>query len=109
MPDPSCNPYLALAVMLAPGLDGIEQKLDPGAGQQEHLQDEPPRAAAPADRRAAAATCSEALDELEKDDVVRDALGEHIFKHFVEAKREEWFDYIRQVSPWEVERYLAGY
>ena len=54
MPDPSCNPYLALAVMLRAGLDGIEKKLDPGpADQQEHLQDEPPRAAAPADRRAA--------------------------------------------------------
>ena len=42
-------------------------------------------------------------------DLVRETLGDHIFNHFVEAKREEWFDYIRQVSPWEVERYLAAY
>ena len=52
---------------------------------------------------------SDALDELEKDDLIRETLGDHIFNHFVEAKREEWFDYIRQVSPWEVERYLAAY
>ena len=52
---------------------------------------------------------SEALDELEKDDLVRETLGEHIFQHFVEAKREEWFDYIKHVSPWEIERYLAAY
>ena len=107
MPDPSCNPYLALAVMLRAGLDGIEQKLDPGpAGEQEHLQDEPPRAAAPADRRAAG-NLSEALDELEKDDLMRETLGEHMFEHFVAAKREEWLDYIKHVSPWEIERYPA--
>ena len=49
---------------------------------------------------------SEALDELEKDDLVRETLGEHLFEHFVAAKREEWLDYIKHVSPWEVDRYL---
>ena len=52
---------------------------------------------------------SDALDALEKDDLLRDALGEHIFEHFLEAKREEWFEYSRQVSPWERERYLKVY
>ena len=52
---------------------------------------------------------SEALDELEKDDLVREALGDHIFEHFLEAKREEWHDYIRHVSPWEIDRYLNVY
>ena len=52
---------------------------------------------------------SEALDELEKDDLVRDTLGDHLFQHFIEAKREEWLDYIKHVSPWEVDRYLAVY
>ena len=109
MPDPSCNPYLALAVILRSGLDGIEKQLDPGPPvnkniykmshrERRHLRiDELPM------------NLSEALDELEKDDLVRETLGDHIFNHFVEAKREEWFDYIRQVSPWEVERYLAAY
>ena len=52
---------------------------------------------------------STALDALEKDDLVRDTLGDHIFTHFVAAKREEWFDYIKQVTPWETDRYLTAY
>ena len=109
MPDPACNPYLALAVMLRAGLDGIEKNIDPGPPinkniftmshrERRHLRiDELP------------GNLSEALDELEKDDLVRDTLGEHIFEHFLAAKREEWHDYIRHVSPWETTRYLGVY
>ena len=109
MPDPSCNPYLALAVMLRSGLDGIDKKVDPGPPinkniftmshrERRHLRiDELP------------GNLSEALDELEKDDLVRDTLGEHTFEHFLAAKREEWLDYIKHVSPWEVDRYLGVY
>jgi glutamine synthetase len=109
MPDPSCNPYLALAVMLRAGLDGIEKKIDPGPPvnknifamshrERRHLRiDELPQ------------NLSEALDELEKDDIVRETLGDHLFEHFVTAKREEWLDYIKHVSPWEVGRYLELY
>ena len=109
MPDPSCNPYLALAVMLAAGLDGIERQMDPGPPvnknifkmslrERRHLRiDELP------------ANLSEALEALEKDDLMRETLGDHIFQHFVEAKREEWDDYIRHVSPWERDRYLKVY
>ncbi len=109
MPDPACNPYLALAVMLRSGLDGIDKKVDPGPPinkniftmshrERRHLRiDELP------------GNLSEALDELEKDSLVRDTLGEHLFEHFVAAKREEWHDYIRHVSPWEVDRYLSVY
>src|SRR5258706_11081580 len=52
---------------------------------------------------------SEALDELEKDDLVRDTLGEHLFEHFVEAKREEWLEYIKHLSPWGIHRSLRIY
>jgi len=109
MPDPSCNPYLALAVMLRAGLDGIEKKTDPGPPinkniftmshrERRHLRiDELP------------GNLSEALDELEKDALVRDTLGGHLFEHFLAAKREEWLDYIKHVSPWETERYLGIY
>jgi glutamine synthetase len=109
MPDPSCNPYLALAVMLRAGLDGIEKNVDPGPPvnknifrlshrERRHLRiDELP------------GNLSEALDELEKDDLVRETLGGHLFEHFVAAKREEWLDYIKQVTPWEIERYLRVY
>jgi glutamine synthetase len=109
MPDSSCNPYLALAVMLRAGLDGLEKRIDPGPPinkniftmshrERRHLRiDELP------------GNLSEALDELERDDLVRDTLGDHLFQHFIEAKREEWLDYIKHVSPWEVDRYLTVY
>ena len=51
-------------------------------------------------------TLGEALDELERDEVIRDALGDHIFEHYLDAKRAEWDEYRTQVSDWEVERYL---
>ena len=109
MPDPAANPYLALAVMLRAGLDGIEKKIDPGPPinkniykmshrERRHLRiDELP------------GNLSEALDAMEKDDLVGATLGDHITTHFLEAKREEWADYIRHVSPWEHERYLKIY
>jgi len=109
MPDPSANPYLALAVQLAAGLDGIERKLVPPDPVNKNIFtmsfrerrkfriDELPR------------DLHEALNELEKDDVIRAALGEHIYERFVEAKREEWQEYIGQVSEWELKRYLGQY
>ena len=109
MPDPSCNPYLALAVMLRAGLEGLDKQLDPGPPvnkniyrmshrERRHLRiDELP------------GNLSEALDELEKSDLMRETLGDHIFDHFEDAKRAEWDSYIRHVSPWEVERYLNTY
>ena len=109
MPDPSCNPYLAFAAMLRAGLDGVDRGLDPGPPvnknisemshrEKRHLRiDDLPR------------NLSKALDELEKSDLMRDTLGEHVFEHFLAAKRAEWDSYIRQVSPWELERYLGTY
>jgi glutamine synthetase len=52
---------------------------------------------------------SEALDNLERDEVVSGALGEHILNHFLEAKRAEWAEYISRVQPWEVDKYLESY
>ena len=109
MPDPSANPYLALSVQLAAGLDGLERRLVPPdpvdknifemsyRERRKHRIDELPR------------DLHEALDYLDKDELVRDALGPHIYERFVEAKREEWQEYIGQVSEWERERYLAAY
>jgi glutamine synthetase len=51
----------------------------------------------------------EALEELERDEVVRDALGEHVFGHFIEAKRAEWDDFRLHVSQWELDRYLEAF
>jgi glutamine synthetase len=109
MPDPSCNPYLALAVMLRSGLDGIEQKIDPGPPINKNIYKMSHRERRHLKIDELPGNLNEALDELEKDDLVRDTLGDHIFEHFVAAKREEWFDYIKHVSPWEVDRYLSAY
>jgi glutamine synthetase len=109
MPDPSCNPYLALAVMLRAGLEGIGKKIDPGPPVNKNIYKMSYRERRHLKIDELPGDLSEALDELEKDDLMRETLGEHIFTHFVEAKREEWFDYIKQVSPWEVERYLGVY
>jgi glutamine synthetase len=109
MPDPSCNPYLALAVMLRAGLDGIDRGIDPGPPVNKNIYKMTHRERRHHKIDELPGNLSEALDALEKDDLVKDTLGEHIYNHFVEAKREEWFDYIRQVSAWETDRYLSAY
>jgi len=109
LPDPAANPYLALLVQLAAGLDGITEKLDPGDPINKNIArmsyrerrryriDQLPR------------DLHEALDYLEKDRVIRDALGEHIYERYLEAKHEEWSEYIEHVSTWEIDRYLGRY
>jgi glutamine synthetase len=109
MPDPSANPYLALGVQLAAGLDGIRRKLLPPdpvnkniftmtyREKRHHRIDDLPR------------DLHEALNCLEKDQVILDALGEHIASRYVEAKRSEWAEYISQVSEWEIRKYLGQY
>ena len=109
MPDPSCNPYLAFAVMLRAGLDGIDQKMDPGPPVNKNIYQMSHRERRHLRIDDLPASLSDALDELEKDELIRDTLGEHIFQHFLEAKREEWDDYIRHVSSWETDRYLRVY
>jgi glutamine synthetase len=109
MPDPSCNPYLAFAVMLASGLDGIDQQIDPGPPVNKNIYTMSHRERRHLRIDELPANLSEALDALEKDDLMRDTLGEHIFQHFLEAKREEWYEYSRHVSAWERDRYLKVY
>ncbi len=109
MPDPSCNPYLALAVMLRAGLDGIEKRTDPGPPVNKNIYTMSQRERRHLKIDELPANLSEALDCLEKDDLVRDTLGEHITTHFIEAKRGEWQDYLTQVTPWELRRYLTVY
>jgi len=109
MPDPSCNPYLAFAVMLRAGLDGIDQQSDPGPPVNKNIYKMSHRERRHLRIDELPSNLSEALDELEKSALMKDTLGEHIFDHFIAAKREEWSDYMRHVSPWEVERYLNTY
>jgi len=109
MPDPACNPYLAFAVMLAAGLDGLRRELPPPPPVSGNVYRMSARERARLKIRSLPANLGEAVDVLEKDKVLREALGEHIFQHFLEAKRREWAEYIAAVHPWEVDRYLATY
>jgi glutamine synthetase len=106
-PDPSCNPYLAFAVMLAAGLDGIRRNLSVPEATEENLY------LADTTRRSRLDILPEslnlALDELEKDEVIRKALGAHLVERFVSAKRQEWDEYRLEVTSWELDNYLSKY
>jgi glutamine synthetase len=108
-PDPSSNTYLAFAAMIAAGLDGVEKGMELADPVEESLFEMDAAQIAAKSIKELPGTLGEALDELEKDDVIREALGDHVFDHFVAAKREEWDDYRTQVSDWEVERYLEQF
>jgi glutamine synthetase len=109
VPDPACNPYLALAVMLASGLDGVEKKIEPGEPINKNIFEMSERQKRRLKIKQLPANLSEALDNLEKDAVVKEALGGHILDNYLRAKRQEWAEYISKVHPWEQERYLEAY
>ncbi len=108
-PDPSCNPYLAFAVMLAAGIDGIENQTqlpEPVEENLYHFTDEDLK------RRnipTLPATLGEAVQELSNDEVVRAALGDHVAERLIEAQTSEWGEFRRHVSSWERDRYLEVY
>ena len=107
-PDPSANPYLAFAVMLAAGLSGIREGLVP----DEPLDDRGASAAGASVERCGKAgplpmTLGEAVERFESSALMKQVLGEHIHSYLVKTKRAEWMDYLRHVSQWELERYLA--
>lgn len=105
-PDGSSNPYLVLAAMLAAGLDGVEKKLQPPAPIEESAYEFTPEDLAERGIGVLPGSLAEALQELEKDGVLRNALGEHAYKAFMRAKRREWDEYRMQVSAWEWNRYF---
>jgi len=106
-PDPSCNPYLALAVMLKAGLDGVKRKLLPPAQVESNLYEMTSAERQSLGVESLPANLYEALQELEKSAVIQEALGPHIFERFLDAKRMEWDKYRVQVHSWEIERYLS--
>lgn len=105
-PDPSANPYLSFAVMLAAGLDGIEKKLTPPPPAEEDLYH---MDGSRSGLNTLPGDLGEAIEELRKDEVIQAALGQHVFERYVEAKTLEWNEYRIQVTEWELERYLTIY
>jgi glutamine synthetase len=108
-PDPMANPYLAFAVMLAAGLDGIDNKLPAPAPVEENIFEFTDETAAARGITTVAKSLMEALDELQKDTVIREALGDYCVEKIVEAKTAEWDSYRMSVSQWELNRYLEVY
>ena len=108
-PDPSCNPYLALAVLIHAGLDGIEREIDcPGPVRENIYEfDEQKREEYGIDTLPT--NLGEAVEALEDDEVVLDALGPHVSEKFVEAKTQEFSEYLVEVSEWELDRYLEKF
>ena len=95
-------------MMLAAGLDGVDRGLELGDPVEESLYEMTPSAFR-AGHPELPGTLGEALDELEADEVIREALGEHVFSRFVDAKRAEWDEYRTQVTEWELDRYLEAF
>lgn len=105
-PDPSANPYLALAVCLAAGLDGIRKQIMPPAAVVKNVYEMRLDEKKAEGIEALPATLSEAVDELEKDEYILEVLGDHISRNYIAAKRTEWAEYTSQVTDWEIEQYL---
>jgi glutamine synthetase len=103
-PDPACNPYLAFAVIVAAGLDGVRRELEPPAevtADLGRMSDQ--------ERRAAGIpslpdSLEEAVRAMERSELVAEALGEHVFEWFIRNKREEWEGYRAYVTAWELDR-----
>jgi glutamine synthetase len=111
--DGSCNPYLAAAALLAAGMDGIESGLDAGEPNAENLYTIPEAELRSRGLESLPANLLEAIGELEGDDVLRTALGrgreEDYVDYFARVKRDEWFRYHEQVTPWEIREYLTRF
>ena len=108
-PDPSCNPYLELAVCLAAGLDGIEKGMTPPDEVTENIfvMDETARKAHGID--SLPGSLEEAIHAMEADQLILDTLGEHVVANYLDGKRREWDEYRTRVSSWEREKYIINY
>ena len=108
-PDPSCNPYLAFAVCLAAGLDGIEKGMTPPAEITDNIfaMDDATRQANGIDNLPG--SLIDAVEELKKDEVIKETLGEHVYSQYVAGKVKEWDAFRTHVSDWEISSYIVDY
>ena len=101
--------YLALAAALGAGLDGIKNQMQPPAPVNKNIYAMSARERSRSKIGTLPGDLNEAIAALEKDEVIREALGSHIANHFIDAKKQEWSEYIAQVHDWELQRYLGTY
>lgn len=105
-PDPAANPYLTLAVCLAAGLDGIKNKLTPPESIDRNIFEMSLQERAQLGIKNLPANLIEAVVALEKNDLMKQVLGEHITNKYIEAKKSEWDNYRTQITQWEIDQYL---
>lgn len=105
-PDPSCNPYLAFALMLRAGLDGIKNKIEPGEPNNVNIFHLTEKERKERGIRSLPENLKEAIDEMRNSEFVKEVLGEHVFSHYLSAKKLEWDEYKTIVHPWELSKYF---
>ncbi|MEW6661539.1 MAG: type I glutamate--ammonia ligase [Bacillota bacterium] len=106
-PDPACNPYLAIAVMLKAGLDGIKNQIQPPPSTDRNIYHMDEEERVKAGILSLPGSLAEALEELSANEVIKSALGEHVFNRFVEAKKLEYDEFRIHVTQWEIDKYLT--
>jgi glutamine synthetase len=105
-PDPACNPYLAFAVMLASGLDGIEKRTKLPEPVEENLYSFDEEGLVSKQIDTLPSSLYEAILELKKNTLIQEVLGEHLYKKYIDIKTIEWNEFKTQVTRWEIEKYL---
>lgn len=100
IPDPTANPYLALAVCLMAGLKGMEEKQELPADIKKSVK---------SNRKGLPSSLMEAILELERDTFIQDVLGKELCKYYIDLKKAEWQDYTSQITEWEIAKYLDQY
>jgi len=108
-PDPSCNPYLAFAVLLTAALDGIKNQIEPPVPAEQNIYQLTEKERKKLKIEALPGSLLEALDLMEKSIVAKEALGDHIYGEFMLSRRQEWDEFRTCVTPWEVDNYLEKY
>lgn len=108
-PDPSCNPYLALAVIIKAGLDGLKNKIEPPDPVDTNAFELSIEEIKRLGIKPLPGDLKEAMDYLKSNSVIQEALGEHVFKRFLEAKEIEWKSFSMQVHQWELDEYLSKF
>jgi len=108
-PDPTCNPYLAMAMMLKSGLDGVRNKLAAPESVNVDIFKMTPAEKEAAGISSMPANLKDAIDVLKENPIAREALGDHIFGKYIEGKEKEWDAYRTAVTDWEINNYISNY
>jgi glutamine synthetase len=105
-PDPTANPYLLLAALFAAGLEGIENNIEPPKAVSANIYHMTSEERDKVGIDQLPSNLKEAIDELKKDNLMKEVLGEHIFNKYIELKEREWKEYSINVTNWEINKYL---